>query len=166
MSRLYLSFREKDAPIARELAHRWRIKNGPHSVVTEPLKNKPDELALGTHIETMMLHVRHIWIVIGPQWAGIDEFGRYRLSTADVPIHEEIAQALSSKRDVTLILVNGVESLPPPDEIPEDFHGIYSVDTYIIRQPQDVDQLIARPNIVDWFKFILNSGLTLSNNRR
>ncbi|QPC83252.1 hypothetical protein G4Y79_02425 [Phototrophicus methaneseepsis] len=166
MSRLYLSFRQSDVEIAREIAHRWRIKNGPYSVVTQPLKNKPDELSLAQHIETMMLHVGQIWLVVGPQWAGIDEFGRYRLSTADVPIHDEVMQALGSGRPVTIILVNGAEQLPSPDRVPEDMHGIYDVETFVLREPQDMDALLARPNILDWIKYILNMGQLVPSNRR
>ena len=109
MNRLYLCYRNQDSAVADVIAGRWRIKHGRHSVVIDPLRDKPDNISLLMHIETKMLHADAIWILIGQQWSGIDEYGRYRLSTADIPIHSEVQQALNMDIPVSILLVNGVE---------------------------------------------------------
>lgn len=147
MSRLYLCYRDQDSPIANLIIDRWRVKNGKHSVVTDPLHDKPDDISLAMHVETKMLHVDAIWIVIGRQWTGVDEYGRYRLSTADIPIYQEVLQALKLDLPITVILVNGIEGLPPPEEVPDELQGIYDLPVMVIDGPQALDRLISPPNL-------------------
>ena len=166
MSRLYLCYRDQDSPIANLIIGRWRVKNGKHSVVIDPLHDKPDDISLAMHVETKMLHVDAIWIVIGRQWTGVDEYGRYRLSTADIPIYQEVLQALRLDIPLTVILVNGIEGLPPPEEVPDELQGIYDLPVVVIDSPQALDRLISPPNLWQRLKYLLMANKAFTPSRR
>ncbi|MAU09914.1 MAG: hypothetical protein CL607_08855 [Anaerolineaceae bacterium] len=166
MSRLYLCYRDQDSPIANVIIDRWRVRHGQHSVVNDALYDKPDEISLGMHIETKMLHVDAVWILIGRQWSGIDEYGRYRLSTADIPIFQEISQALKLNLPIAVLLVNGIEGLPPPEEVPEELQGIYDLPLYVIDSPQALDRLISPPTLWQRFKYLLFENNVFTTSRR
>ncbi|MCA9893747.1 MAG: hypothetical protein KC615_12245 [Anaerolineae bacterium] len=166
MNRLYLCYRNQDSAVADVIAGRWRIKHGRHSVVIDPLRDKPDNISLLMHIETKMLHADAIWILIGQQWSGIDEYGRYRLSTADIPIHSEVQQALNMDIPVSILLVNGVEGLPPPDEIPDELQGIYDLPVCVIDSPQALDRVISPPSLWQRIKYFFATSNVFSTPRR
>lgn len=168
MSRLYLCYRDQDSPIANVIIDRWRVRHGQHSVVNDALRDKPDEISLEMHVETKMLHVDAVWILIGRQWSGIDEYGRYRLSTADIPIFQEISQALKLDLPISILLVNGIEGMPPPEEVPDQLQSIYNLPVSVIDSPQALDRLISPPNLWQRFKYLVMASniLTPSRHRR
>lgn len=157
-NRLYLSFRERDRATARIVARRWRIVYGRFNVIMDAQNDRPERYAIERHIEDLMSDATHVFIVIGQQWSGLDDYGRYRLSTADVPIQPEIKTALYSNLPTTLLLVDEVNCLP--GDIPEDLRGLSQLPTATLRPGhvwEDLDALVPRPTIGQWLRYLLMS---------
>lgn len=82
---IYISYRPRDAQIVERIAQRIILSLGRHMLQMNPSKSCPSNMKLDYHIDSMMHSSETILIVIGKEWAGIDDYGRFRLSTADIP---------------------------------------------------------------------------------
>ena len=153
MRPIYISYRPKDANIVERIAQRIMLCLGEHALNMNPTKSCPGNVKLDHHIESMMHSSERILIVIGQDWAGIDEYGRFRPSSADVPVYNELKVALRSERDVFIVLIDGAE-MPSAKYLGEDLQGLY-----------DLPVLRLRPNLfkADLAEFIplesLQNGL-------
>lgn len=163
MRPIYLSHRPQDEAVAERIVTRALQSYGPYSVTRHPLKNKPDSEPIERHVETIMIGCRKAIILIGQEWAGLDQYGRFRLSTADVPIYAELRAVLKDDLDVLVVLIDDAE-LPPIAQIPEEFHGFLSLPVVRLREAHfnaDLNAIIPPPTFsrmvrywlsLDWFK--------------
>jgi hypothetical protein len=103
----------------------------------------------------MMHSSETVLIVIGEEWAGIDEFGRFRLSSADIPLHNELKNALQTEREVLVLLIDGAE-LPPTKQVPDKFHGIYELPIVCLHPEtfyEDLAQFVPAPTLRKWLTY-------------
>lgn len=131
---------------------RWQVR---HEPVEDPMEQ---ELTLEDLIENLMGGCQAVVIVVGHAWSGVDEFGRFLLSSADVPVGLEIDIALRSGCQVIPVLVNGIRALPPPDELPENLHGLYDTRPVVLRPNHfypDIRQLIETPSLLNRLRYWL-----------
>jgi hypothetical protein len=155
MARVYISYRVGDANVVRRIIRRCQQSYGIYSVILNPQDSHPSNMSLTQHIDNLMFGVDTIFLVVGNDWAGLDEFGRFKLSSADTPVSEEVHVALRSKKPVTLVLVNGA-SLPSPDVVPDDLQSIFYLPAIQLRPAtfwQDMNRLIPPPTFSDWLLY-------------
>ena len=155
MARVYISYRVQDANVVRRIIRRCLQSYGVYSVTMNPQETCPSDMTLTQHIDNLMFDVDTIFLVVGKDWAGLDEFGRFKLSSADSPVSEEVHVALRSKKPVTLVLVNGA-SLPSPDVVPDDLQEIFHLPKIQLRPAtfwQDMNRLIPPPALSDWLLY-------------
>lgn len=160
MTRVYISYRSSDAPVVRHIYRRAVLALSSRSVLLNPEDSLPASMALEDYIDSMMRTCDAALIVIGPSWAGIDEYGRFLLSSADVPVQPEVIAALKYVPQVIPVLVNGIKNLPAPDELPENMHRLYDCGIAVLRPQylqQDLASLIHPPSA----KRLLQYGLGL-----
>lgn len=155
MRPIYISYRPKDATIVERIAHRIMLSFGEHALNMNPTKSCPGDLKLDYHIETMMHSSEQILIVIGQDWAGVDEYGRFRLSSADIPLYNELKVALRSQRDVIVVLIDGAE-MPPVNLLDEEFHDLYGLPVVRLRPKAfkaDLADFIPVESLLDRFNY-------------
>ena len=165
MARVYISYRVQDANVVRCILRRCQQSYGTYSVTMNPQDTHPSDISLSQHIDNLMFGVDRILLIVGNDWAGLDEFGRFKLSSADTPIREEVQVALRSKKQVMMVLVNGA-SLPSPDVVPDDLQGIYQLPVIQLRPAtfwRDMNQLIPPPALSDWLLYYFS--FTWAKNR-
>ena len=155
MPRVYLSYRSSDAAIARHIYQRAVMIYGVSQVLVNPEVYLPQHRQMDEFIAQQMRSCQRALIVIGPEWTGIDELGCLRLSPADEPVHSEVATALEFVPNIVPILVNGVRAMPAPDELPEEFHGLYDWKPAVLRKPADLDTIFESPNLLHGLRYIL-----------
>lgn len=160
MPPIYISYRSRDAQVVERIAQRISVAFGPHMLQMNPTKSCPSDLKLDYHIDSMMHASETILIVIGHEWSGIDEYGRFRLSSADIPIYSELQHALRTEREVILVLIDGAE-LPARDQVPEEFHSLYDLPVVGLRPEsfnEDLNNFIPVTDWRDWLTYWV-SGL-------
>lgn len=123
---IYVSYRPQDAESAAHIIRRCRQVNGQFSVQHDPLRSCPSDTRIEQHVDDLIAACRQILIVIGREWAGLDEYGRYQLSTADIPTRAEVLGALRSGKQTILVLVDDA-ALPDPAEIPEELQALLNL---------------------------------------
>ncbi len=167
MTRVYISYRSSDATVVRQLYRRAALAYGSRNVLLNPEDSVPLNTPLESYIDNIVSGCHVVLVVIGPNWAGIDEYGRFLLSSADVPVQPEVVAALKHAPQVINILVNGISMMPSPDDLPENLHRLYECEAAILR-PQhlqdDLAKLIPPPSPLRWLQY----GLSLEwlKNRR
>jgi hypothetical protein len=147
MAQIYISYRVEDSNIVEKIIRRSLQTYGIYSLIMNPEMTCPWDTTLYKHIDNLMFNAASILLIVAPGWAGIDEFGRFKLSSADIPVGEEVLVALRSEKQVILVLVNGA-TLPSPDVVPDDLHAIYNLPKAELRQAtfnQDLNRLIPPP---------------------
>ena len=162
MSQIYISYRVEDANAVEQIVRRCLQTYGLYSVVMNPEDSCPSMTRLSNHIDNLMAACKTILLVAGRGWAGIDEFGRFKLSSADIPVGEEVRVALRSKKQIILVLVNGAH-LPSPDAIPDDLHDIFTLPVARLRPNtfnQDLNQLIPPPAMSNVLLYYLSLAWT------
>jgi TIR domain len=158
MARVYISYRVQDSNIVKRIIRRCLQSCGIYSVIMNPEATCPADSTLIQHIDNLMFGVDTILLIVGKDWAGLDEFGRFKLSSADTPVSEEVQVALRSKKQVILVLVNGAD-LPVPDIIPENLQGIFRLPIAPLRAAtftQDLNRLIPPAAFADWLFYYLS----------
>lgn len=162
MPPIYIAYRPNDADVTEQIIRRCIQTYGVHSVIVNPTDSITPETSLKHHVDNLMHAASTILIIVGQDWAGIDEYGRFKLSSADLPTYLEVKQALRSERDVFLVLVNGA-SLPPPNLVPDDMQAIYQLPSVSIR-PQnfraDLNRLVHPPNLFDQLRYFFSLDWT------
>jgi hypothetical protein len=149
MSQIYISYRVEDAPVVKRIVERCLQTYGIYSVIMNPLASGSDDISLKNHIDNLMFNVDSILLIVGHDWAGIDEFGRFKLSSADLPVSAEVRVALRSGKQVILVLVNDAP-MPSPDIVPDDLQGIFQLPVAELRSKtfnQDLNKLIPPPSL-------------------
>ncbi|MCA9911920.1 MAG: toll/interleukin-1 receptor domain-containing protein [Anaerolineae bacterium] len=158
MPPVYISYRSNDAAVVQRIVTRCLQTYGPYSVILHPEDSQPDNTRLEIHIDNLIHTASTVLLVIGKDWAGLDEFGRFKLSTADVPIQPEVKASLRSDKQVLVVLVNGVK-MPAPELVPEDLHGIFSLPIVELRDESfraDLNQLIHPPTLVGHLRYFFS----------
>lgn len=148
MTRIYIAYRSDDAAIAQQIYDRAILTHGVANVLMNPEANPDYEDRLVEYIDNLVGGCTIIVLVIGPSWTGVDEYGRFRLSAADMPLYAELRAAFTSTNEIIPVLVNGVTALPVPDEVPEEFHELYEFKPVILRPTQwrtDLQRFIEAP---------------------
>lgn len=155
MRPIYISYRPKDAETVELIAQRIMLCFGEHALQMNPTMSCPSNDRLDYHIESMMDGSEIILIVIGQDWSGLDEFGRFRLSSADVPIYYELKIALRGERKVIIVLIDNAD-IPPPNELPEEFHLLYDLQVVSLRPEsfaEDLAKFLPISSLQDWFNY-------------
>ncbi len=155
MPRVYISYRSSDAAAARALYQRAVMVYGVSQVLVNPEVYLPQHRQMGEYIAQQMSTCQQAFIMIGPEWTGIDDLGCLRLSPADEPVHSEVATALEHVPQIVPVLVNGIRGLPAPDELPEDFHGLYKWTPVVMRDLNDLNQLIHPPTLFHSLRYMI-----------
>jgi len=162
MRPLYISYRPTDAVVVERIVTRVLQSHGSHTVLMNPLATCPETVRLDRYIEQMIYSSESILIVIGPDWSGIDEFGRFKLSTADVPVHQEVKIALRSGRRVLVVLVNDAQ-MPSPDAVPDELQGIFDVPVIGLSSTnfnQELNKLVEPPSLLDYLRYFFSFDWT------
>lgn len=155
MPPIYIAYRTGDADIVERIAQAIIVSFGAHTLQMNPTLDWPSNLKLDYHIESMMYGSDTILIVIGKEWAGLDEYGRFRLSSADIPLYNELKIALRMEKKRIVVLIDGAK-LPPIHQVPEEFHGLYDLPVVQLRPKSfqaDLRQFVAPPTVCDWLKY-------------
>jgi hypothetical protein len=154
---VYLSYRTQDAHYATRIIERCHQVYGLYSVQHDPLRSCPTGTRIERHVENLIAACRQVIIVIGKDWAGLDEYGRYRLSTADMPVRAEVLAALQSDREIIVMLVDDA-GLPDPQVIPEEMQALFEQPVMVLHPAtfdRDLDPLFPAPSrkdrILSWF---------------
>lgn len=153
MPRVYLSYRSSDAAIAHAIYQRAVLTYGVSRVVVNPEVYLPQHRQMDEYILQQMKACHKAFLIIGPEWTGIDELGYVRLSPADEPVHSEVTSALAVVPEVVPVLVNGMRALPAPDELPEEFHSLYDWEPVTLRRSEDLNRLIPPPHVFHWLRY-------------
>lgn len=164
MNRIYISYRTSDSQIVHHIYERAIQTHGYDNVVIHPEDSLPLHMPITTWVDSLINGCHYILIVIGPDWTGLDQFGRYKLSEGDV-IYMETRYALQSRRKVLPVLVNGVTTLPPADRLPPDLVGLTDLQPIILHPVSfkaDLDRLIAAPTTLQRLRYL--SSLRWLNN--
>lgn len=167
MPPIYISYRPVDAPTVEQIVRRCLQTYGQYSVIMNPQQSLPPDTRLETHVDNLIHASSTVLLIVGNEWAGIDQFGRFRLSTADVPIHSEISWALRSEKQVILVLIDGAR-MPPPDMIPDDLQGIYQLPAVVLRPDSfrhDLNALIHPPNLIEQLRYFFSLDWTQRHTR-
>lgn len=158
MSQIYISYRIEDAPIVNRIVRRCLQTYGIYSVVMNPQASYSENASLNHHIDNLMFSVETILLIAGRNWAGIDEYGRFRLSSADMPVSAEVKVALRSDKQVILVLIDDAP-MPSPDVVPEDLEDIFQLPVVQLRNKtfnQDLDRLIPPPGLRGFLLYYLS----------
>jgi hypothetical protein len=158
MPPVYISYRSSDANAVQRIVTRCLQTYGPYSVILHPEDTCPDDTRIEMHIDNLIHTASTVLLVIGPDWAGLDEFGRFKLSTADVPVAPEIKAALRSEKQVIAVLVNGGQ-MPAPELVPEEIHDIYSIPIIELHEESfraDLNQLVHPPSLLDHLRYFFS----------
>ena len=167
MPPIYISYRPTNADIVEQIVRRCFQTYGKHSVLMNPQDSLPSDMRLENHIDNMIHAASTVLLVAGRDWSGLDKFGRFKLSSADIPIQPEIKHALRSDKQVILVLVDGA-SRPSPDILPDDLHGLYDIPAVQLRPEtfrRDLNALIHPPNIVDQLRYFFSLDWTQRHTR-
>lgn len=155
MPPIYISYRPSDATVVQRIVTRAYQTYGSYSVVMNPEQKRPDRETIDQRVDYLIYSCSTILIVIGPDWTGLDEFGRFKLSTADVPVHQEVKWALQHDRKTIAVLVKGAK-LPARDSVPEKLQGILDCLVVELRPKtfrHDLDRLIPAPTIKEQLRY-------------
>jgi hypothetical protein len=158
MSQIYISYRIEDAPVVKRIVRRCLQTYGIHSVVMNPQASGSEDISLNNHIDNLMFNVATVLLIAGRGWAGIDEYGRFKLSSADMPISTEVKVALRSGKQVILVLVNDAP-MPAPDIVPEDLQDVFQLPVAQLRSKtfnQDLNKLIPPPSLQGFLLYYLS----------
>lgn len=157
MRPIYVSFRPQNRAVWQRIKQRAHKRYGRHSVLTSTSMPKADRDPIELHVEMILSACRKLVIIIGRDWAGLDEFGRFRLSTADVPIYAELRGMLRLEIPTVIVLVDGA-TLPPLEQVPEEFHALYSLPVIRLDEQsfeRDLDALIPPPTLSQQLRYFL-----------
>ncbi len=158
MPPVYISYRSNDAAVVQQIVTRCLQTYGSYSVILHPEDTKPDDTRLEIHIDNLIHTASTVLLVVGNEWAGLDEFGRFKLSTADVPVQPEVKAAMRSNKQVIVVLVNGA-AMPAPELVPEDLQGIFGLPVIELRQESfraDLNQLIHPPTLLGHLRYFFS----------
>ncbi len=158
MPPVYISYRSSDADVVQRIVTRCYQTYGPYSVILHPEDTCPDDTRIEMHIDNLIHTASTVLLVIGPDWAGLDGFGRFKLSTADVPVAPEIKAALRSDKQVIAVLVNGA-TMPSPELVPEEMHDLYDLPLIELRPASfraDLNQLVHPPTLLDHLRYFFS----------
>lgn len=158
MPPVYISYRPEDALIVEQIVQRCVQTYGRYSVILHPVESCLPDIRLEQHVDNLISGSSTVLIVIGQHWAGLDRFGRFRLSTADVPIRAEVWQALRSPKQVLVVLVNGA-TLPAPELVPDELHGLFALPVLELRSQHlrhDLNHLIHPPTLGQYLRYLFS----------
>jgi len=162
MPPIYISYRPQDAAITEKIIHRCLQTYGAYSVIVNPQASKLDDVRIENHIDNLIAAASTVLIVIGRDWSGIDQFGRFRLSLADIPVRAEVFHALRSRKQVIVVLVNGAR-LPDRAHVPDELHGLFDLPMIELRDETlryDLNNLIHPPSLVSQLRYFFSLGWT------
>lgn len=108
-----------------------------------------DGIAPGENFETRihdtLAQVSHVFLLIGPQWAGpVGASGRTRLFDDDDMVRRETRLALASRAKVVPILLDEAR-MPRPGDLPADLKALPSINAFALRTAhfdEDMDDLL------------------------
>lgn len=169
MSLIYLCYRSSDDAVVNQIYARCVQALGRRRVLIDPEDSLPLDVSLEDHINKLIFGCQHILIIVGPNWTGLDEYGRYRLSTSDVPVYSEIRAALRSNNPITIVCVDGVSGLPPREMLPTEFHGLYDFQQITLRNEtfeQDLDRIVPAPTTRQKWRHLLSMDWLALQRRR
>jgi len=158
MPPVYISYRSSDADAVQRIVTRCLQTYGPHSLILHPEDSCPEDTRIERHIDDMIHTASTVLLVIGPNWAGIDEFGRFKLSSADIPIAPEVKAALRSDKQVIAVLVNGA-TMPEPELVPEDMQRLFAIPVIEISEENfraDLNKLVHPPGLLDHLRYFFS----------
>ncbi|MDP2004259.1 MAG: toll/interleukin-1 receptor domain-containing protein [Rubrivivax sp.] len=98
-----------------------------------------------TRIHDTLAQVSHVFLLIGPQWAGpAAPEGATRLFNDDDMVRRETRLALASQARVVPILLDDTR-MPSPKDLPPDLKGLSSLNAFVLRTAhfdEDMDDLL------------------------
>lgn len=98
-----------------------------------------------TRIQDTLAQVSHVFLLIGPQWAGaVGASGKTRLFDDDDMVRRETRLALASKARVVPLLLDDTR-MPRPADVPADLKLLPSINAFSLRTShfdEDMDDLL------------------------
>ena len=108
-----------------------------------------DGISPGENFESRIQHtlaqVSHVFVLIGPQWAGpVGAGGKTRLFDDDDMVRREVQLALASQVRLVPLLIDDTRA-PRPAELPPDLKALSSINAFSLRTAhfdEDMDDLL------------------------
>jgi hypothetical protein len=108
-----------------------------------------DGISPGENFESRIGHtlaqVSHVFVLIGPQWAGpVGAGGKTRLFDTDDMVRREVQLALASQARLVPLLLDDTR-MPRPAELPPDLKALASINAFSLRTAhfdEDMDDLL------------------------
>ena len=108
-----------------------------------------DGISPGENFESRIQHtlaqVSHVFVLIGPQWAGpVGAGGKTRLFDDDDMVRREVRLALASQVRLVPLLLDDTR-MPRPAELPPDLQALSSINAFSLRTAhfdEDMDDLL------------------------
>jgi hypothetical protein len=109
-----------------------------------------DDIGIGENYEDRirrtLAQASHVFLLIGPQWAGPTEGapGRARIFDADDVVRQETRIALRSEARLVPVLIDEAR-MPRASELPDDLKKLPAVQAFVLRTPyfdEDMDDLL------------------------
>ena len=97
-------------------------------------------------IQNAVARVSHVFVLIGPQWAGpVAAGGKTRIFDDDDMVRREVRLALASRAKLVPLLLDDTR-MPHPADLPPDLKAISSINAFSLRTAhftEDMDDLLA-----------------------
>jgi hypothetical protein len=108
-----------------------------------------DDISPGENFDSKIQHtlaqVSHVFVLIGPQWAGaVGAGGRTRLFDDDDMVRREVRLALASRAKLVPLLLDDAR-MARPDDLPPDLKALSSINAFSLRTAhfdEDMDDLL------------------------
>ncbi len=98
-----------------------------------------------SRIQNTLAQVNHVFVLIGPQWAGAaGAGGKTRLFDDDDMVRREVRLALASRARLVPLLLDDAR-MPRPAELPPDLQALASINAFSLRTAhfdEDMDGLL------------------------
>ncbi len=98
-----------------------------------------------SRIQNTLAQVSHVFVLIGPQWAGpAGAGGKTRLFDDDDMVRREVRLALASRARLVPMLLDDAR-MPRPAELPPDLQALSSINAFSLRTAhfdEDMDDLL------------------------
>jgi hypothetical protein len=129
---IFVSYRRSDSLGIAARIHNWLdVRLAPNSVFMDASSITPGQ-DFRASIERAMARATMAFVVIGPNWLGLDSNGARRIDDPNDFLRIEFEIAIQKNLLIVPLLVNG-STLPPAHELPHSIASLAYRQTYVVR---------------------------------
>jgi hypothetical protein len=148
MRNIYIAYRLEDGFTASErIYNHFRERSGEFRVFTNAGKNTSIHRSVQASIDEVIAYCDVVFVLIGPEFLGMDSEGRARLQSSHDLLRIEILAATRHRKPIVPVLIKEAR-MPPRSQVPPELHTIYRHHPIILRSEhldEDIARLIPRP---------------------